>query len=315
MALVSKKINGRNYYYSFLSYFLINKPKSFSKYIGVKRPSAQGLARIESRFKDELIRKISSRAYSNLALSKDDVIKSLLFRDLFKKKYSGLTELGKRRYDTGSTIIFTLTTLATEEVDVDLTDVENALNKESKLTQREQISRNMLDAVDSIKRRRELNERYLLELHRMIMASFETKKPGKLRDRQVYLQRRGDSGPPFGAEINYRPPSPRRVEKLLGGFFSWYRHSHLNPIEKAASAHFNLYRIHPFLDGNKRICRLIFNKTLIDNDFPLINISLSKEDYFDALVASVEGNKPKILVDFALKQYYLQVKEFLKGGK
>jgi len=39
MTLVIKKIKGKKYYYSFLSYFLINKSKSFSKYIGAKKPS------------------------------------------------------------------------------------------------------------------------------------------------------------------------------------------------------------------------------------------------------------------------------------
>jgi Fic/DOC family. len=58
-------------------------------------------------------------------------------------------------------------------------------------------------------------------------------------------------------------------------------------------AHYKLYKIHLFLDGNKRICRLIFNKMLIDDHFPLINISVNKEAYFDSLILSVETNNPK----------------------
>lgn len=312
MALVVKKIKGRDYYYSFLSYFLVNKSKSFSKYVGVEKPRERELIKIEDSFKDELILKISGIAYSNLLTNKDDVIKSLLFRGLFSQKYRKLTDLKRRKYDIDSTVIFTLTTLTTEEVDVELADVENAFSKNSKFTQREQVSKNMLNAVDSIKQRRELTKKYMLELHRMIMTGFETKNPGRLRDRQVYLHRRGDSRPDGRVELSYRPPSYNKVDSLLDGFFKWYSNSDLNPVEKAAIAHYNLYKIHPFLDGNKRICRLIFNKTLIDNGFPLINISLHKEEYFDALVSSIEKDKPKMLVDFAFKQYYLQVKEFLK---
>ena len=315
MTLVIKKIKGRRYYYSFLSYFLVDKSRSFSKYIGVAKPGEKELIKIEDSFKEELISKRFGKSYSNLLLSKDDVIKSFLFRDLFNKKYQGLTDLKKRKYDIDSTIIFTLTTLTTEEVDVELADVEKAFGKESRFTQREQISKNMLNAVESIKQHHELNKTYLLELHRVIMANFETKNPGRLRDRQVYLHRRWDSAQPGDTELSYRPPHYNKVNSLLDDFFNWYNNSNLNPIEKAAVAHYNLYKIHPFLDGNKRICRLIFNKTLIDSDFPLINISLNKEKYFDALVFSVENNKPKTLVDFALRQYYLQVKEFLKDDK
>ena len=166
----------------------------------------------------------------------------------------------------------------------------------------------MLNAVESIKHHNELDSSYLLELHRTIMANFKTKKPGEFREKQVYLYKKG----PFGdTELKYRPPKHQRVIKMLDIFFAWYKNSNIDPVEKAAIAHYKLYRIHPFLDGNKRICRLIFNKTLLDDHFPLINISVNKGAYFDSLITSVETNNPKQLVEFAFKQYYLQVREFL----
>ncbi|MGA3020635.1 MAG: Fic family protein [Candidatus Micrarchaeales archaeon] len=308
-----KKIKGKDYYYSFLSYFLIDKSKSFSKYIGIEKPTGKELDKIENLFKEELIHKISGKDYSAILLSADEVIKTLLFSSLFNRKYQNLTDLLRRKYDIDSIILFTLTTLTTEEVDVSLNDVETAFDKKSRFTQREQISKNMLNAVESIKQQHKMNKKYLLELHQMIMASFETKMPGKFRNRQVYLYRHGGSGPAGDVELSYRPPRYNKLNKLLGDFFAWYDSSSLNPVEKAAVAHYNLYKIHPFLDGNKRICRLIFNKTLLDNRFPLINISIKKEEYFDALIVSVENNNPKVFVDFALKQYYSQVKEFLIG--
>lgn len=131
MALVIKKIKGNDYYYSFLSYFLIDKPKSFSKYIGVKKPTADGLREIEAHFEDEIIGRLSGKRYTAESIDKGDVIKSLLLRDLFNKKYEKLTELMRRKYDVDSTVRFTLTTLTTEEVDVGLADVRGALEKES----------------------------------------------------------------------------------------------------------------------------------------------------------------------------------------
>ena len=308
MSLVIKEIKGKNYYYSFLSYRLIKKPKSFSKYIGLKKPTENELERIEDKFKDELILRLSGKNYSNTFVSKDEVIKSLLFSLAFDKKYRKLTTLRRRKYDIDSIVRFILTTLTTEEVDVDLIDVKNAFDKTSRLTHKEQISKNMLSAVESLKESHKLNSGYLLELHRTIMANFETKKPGEFRKKPVYLYRKGAFG---DAELKYRPPEYRKAVKLLDGFFAWYKNSNIDPIEKAAIAHYKLYKIHPFLDGNKRICRLIFNKTLLDANFPLINISVNKEAYFDSLIASVETNNPKQIVEFAFKQYYLQVKEFL----
>ena len=221
-----------------------------------------------------------------------------------------MTELAKRKYNIDSIVFFTLTTLTTEDVDVSLADVKKAFGKKSNFTEREQISKNMLKAVDSIKQHHVLDENYLLGLHRMIMAGFNTKTPGKLRNKQVYLYRQGEQEVDR-AELSYRPPKYGKIKKMLQELFNWYGTNSLNPIEKAALCHYKLYKIHPFLDGNKRICRLILNKTLLDESFPLLNISLEKRAYFEALIYSVENNSPKIFVDFVFKQYYRQVREFL----
>jgi Fic family protein len=310
MALVIKKIYGKSYYYSFLSYFLVNKSRSFSKYIGIQKPTKEDLAIIEKRFKEEIIKRISGKPYSEKLIGKDEVIKSILFRDLFSKKYEKLTAPKKRKYDIDSMVLFTLTTLTTEEVEVSLDDVKNAFEKESSFTQKERISKNMLNAVESIRQPHTLDKRYLLELHKTTMASFETKHPGLIRDKQVYLHKIAENNP-IGIELSYRPPGPDKINQLLDGFIGWYKNCSLNPVEKATMAHYKLYKIHPFLDGNKRICRLIFNKTLLDENFPLLNVSMKREDYFEALIESVEKDHVKILVEFVLKQYYKQVREFL----
>jgi Fic family protein len=310
MTLVIKRIKGKNYYYSFLSYFLISKSRSFSKYVGVEKPTENDLKTIESRFKEEIIRRLSGKTYTTESLEAGEVIRTLLFRELFNKKYEKLTELKRRKYDIDSTVLFTLTTLTTEEVDVSLDDVRNALEKDSSFTRKEQISKNMLNAVESIREPHDLDKKYLLELHKKTMASFQTKNPGQFRDKQVYLHRMVEDNP-VGVELSYRPPSHEKVNGLIDDFIAWYTNSNLNPLEKATMAHYRLYKIHPFLDGNKRICRLVFNKTLLDEGFPLLNISMEKERYFEALINSVERDQVNILVDFTLRQYYRQIKDFL----
>ena len=217
----------------------------------------------------------------------------------------------KKKFEIDQTILFTLTTLTTEDVDVSLNDVKNALSKKSDFSMREQISKNMINAVQEIKEGNKVDENYLLKLHKMTMAEFETKNPGQFRNKQVYLHK-ADKDNPLGAEIAYRPPNHAEVPKRIEEFTEWYNSTSINPLEKASQAHARLYRIHPFLDGNKRICRLIFNKTLIDNGFPLLNVSEKKEQYFQSLIESTEQNSPKQFTEFVLSEYLRQVKEFLK---
>ncbi len=311
MRLRTKKIHGKKYYYLELSYRVLSKLRAFSKYVGVEKPSKGELARIEGSFRGEIISKLSGKDYENEFISYDDLIKSLLFKEAFNKKFASFSKVQKRKYEVDSTILFTLTTLTTEDVDVSLEDVVNAFEKGKQLSMREQISKNMLKAVELIKEEHKLDKKYLLELHKKIMVNFEGKTPGRVRGRQVYVHKQ-DPKNPFGVEISYRPPHHNELNELLDEFIEWYNSTKLNPVEKAAMAHYKLYKIHPFLDGNKRICRLIFNKTFLDEGFPLLNISLNKEPYFHALITSVEKNQPKKIVGFALKEFLRQTKIFLK---
>ncbi|HLD85471.1 MAG TPA: Fic family protein [archaeon] len=310
MTLRTKIISGKIYYYIDLSYFVSNKSKTFSKYVGAKKPLQNEAAKIEDSFKSEIISKLAGKHYDNKLISKDDLIKALLFRDAFNNKFSSLSGIQKRKYEVDSTILFTLTTLTTEDVSVSLSDVQNAFEKKRQLSMREQISENMLKAVEMIKENHILDKKYLFELHRTIMASFEGKNPGKMRRQQVYL-RMQDTKNPLGKEIAYRPPHYNKLDKFIDEFVEWYILTKLNPIEKAALAHYKLYKIHPFLDGNKRICRLILNKTLLDEGFPLLNISAKKEPYFQSLIDSVEKDAPKKLADFTLKEFFRQTRGFL----
>jgi len=310
MTLRTKAVKGKKYYYLDLSYFILNKSKTFSKYIGVEKPSGNNLEKTENRFKSEIILKLSGKNYDNNLISKDAVIKALLFRDAFDKVFVSLSKSQQRQYKVDSTILFTLTTLTTEGVDIGFRDVKNAFENSRELNTREQISKNMLRAVESIKEGHILDKKYLLELHRTIMAGFEEKNPGILRRQKVYLHMQ-DTRNPAGKEIAYRPPHYKKLDKLVDEFIMWYNSTKLNPIEKAALAHYKLYRIHLFLDGNKRICRLILNKTLLDEGFPLLNISAKKERYFQSLIDSVEKDTPKKLAEFTLKEFFRQTKEFL----
>ncbi len=314
MGVRKKLVKGEPYYYLYLNFRILDKPKSFSKYVGDKKPPKENLQKLEDAFRKELAAKLIGRNYTTEFISKDDLIKAALFRDKFYEKYNSMPSVKRRKYDVDSTIIFTLTTLTTEDVDVSLNDVVNAYEKQTGLSQREKISKNMLDAVEFIRKKDKVDPKYLLKLHGIAMSEFETKTPGKFRDRQVYIHKR-DLKNPEGIEIAYRPPEAGKISGLIEEFADWYNKTNLNPLEKAFVAHSKLYRIHPFLDGNKRICRLLLNKTLLDNGFPLLNISADKEEYFNNLMKSAEKNKPKHFVEFSLKQYFAQIKAFLKGSK
>ena len=148
----------------------------------------------------------------------------------------------------------------------------------------------------------------VLRLHGLIMSSFEDKSPGQLRDDQMIISK-FDALTFQPREINYRPPSPEKVASEYRNFFKWLDgHKNIHPLELAALVHLKLYLIHPFKDGNKRLCRLLFNKVLEDAGYPILNISKDTSEYFKELIKSVESGNEKFFVKFCYKAFLKQVK-------
>lgn len=89
--------------------------------------------------------------------------------------------------------------------------------------------------------------------------------------------------------------SPKETPILMGELIQWLRNEEekgeLHPVALAALLHYKFVRIHPFDDGNGRICRLLMNFILLKNGFPFIIIkSADKQNYLRALNQADSGD-------------------------
>lgn len=87
------------------------------------------------------------------------------------------------------------------------------------------------------------------------------------------------------------PPSFSKIVKLMDEYISNIRELKLQPIKKAAFIQHELVLIHPFLDGNGRVARLITNLYLMKQGYP--PIVLKKEDrlkYYQVLQRADDGD-------------------------
>lgn len=316
MPIIKRSQGNKEYYYLEEQFRIVDKLKKFRKYLGSKKPPKQELVSIEDQFLDNIITKLSSSSNIQVKyISKKQLIQILLFNQKYFSKYNKLSPTIKNKLNIDSIVLFTLTTLTTEDIDVSLEDVINAKKKEKNLSQRELICKNMLKGIDIIKNEKtKLDINFIKNLHKTIMADFETKTPGLFRTREVHIYKK-HAKDILSAEIKFQPPAYGLVVDKLNKLIEWYNSSDLNEFEKAILLHFEIYKIHPFLDGNKRICRLLFNKVLLDNNFPLVNISDNRIKYFDSLLSSVEENNVSHLTDFVVAAYLKQVKAFIGKDK
>ena len=99
-----------------------------------------------------------------------------------------------------------------------------------------------------------LSIRLLCDTHRILMrgARGQSKRPGEVRRSQNWI---GGSRP---GNARFVPPPPEDVPGALGALERWlHDDSNLPPLVRIGLAHVQFETIHPFLDGNGRIGRLL----------------------------------------------------------
>lgn len=142
-----------------------------------------------------------------------------------------------------------------------------------------------------------LSRERLFEWHTLL---FPTGKSGMYKI-TVGNWRTGEQGPmqvvsgPMGSErIHYEAPEAARVNNEMNSFLTWFNTVHqIDPVLKAALAHFWFVTIHPFDDGNGRIARAITDLQLSRSDgsaqrFYSMSAQIRKErnEYYDILEKS-----------------------------
>ncbi len=100
----------------------------------------------------------------------------------------------------------------------------------------------------------------ILKLHQLFYKRIEPEKAGVFRKVQVFI-----SG-------SHHPlPSPAQIPVLMDRFVTWYQENEtkLHPVELAALTHQKFVFIHPFVDGNGRVARLLMNFVLMRFGYPV----------------------------------------------
>ena len=106
---------------------------------------------------------------------------------------------------------------------------------------------------------------------------------------------------------NYVPPPGGIVcERLVNELFEWYTKNvySIHPALLACLMHFYFVSIHPFDDGNGRMCRLIMNYILFKNNYPMFDLPYRiRKSYYNALEKSNIKEDDMIFVGWFFKNY------------
>ncbi len=138
-----------------------------------------------------------------------------------------------------------------------------------------------------------LSLRLVRELHEALMRGVrgDTATPGEFRRSQNWI---GPGGCTL-ANATFVPPPPDELMECLGAWESFLHDDSLPPLVQAALMHSQFEAIHPFLDGNGRVGRLLITLLLIEKGVlpaPLLYLSAffeaTREGYYARLLAVTE---------------------------
>lgn len=146
---------------------------------------------------------------------------------------------------------------------------ENVNDKAKKLINNTLAGFNFI--LNMLEKNEDLTENKLKDLHEVIMQGLGV---GGLY-RNVDISIKGS---------NHTPPSYIKVYDRMKKYFDTIEDSEKDLYENIAFSHLQLAKIHPFLDGNGRLARLILNYELLKNNLkPIVIEENKKEEYFNLL--------------------------------
>lgn len=145
-----------------------------------------------------------------------------------------------------------------EASDVDPDRQDRDIFTQEKIKDLQEVD-NYIEAIyTGFDRMREIpvSSRLLKELHRVLMEGSVrggNKRPGEFRTTQNYI---GD--PDLGPqEAEHIPPPPREIDDLISNLCEFINTDESPVLVKTGLAHVQFETIHPFLDGNGRLGRLL----------------------------------------------------------
>ncbi len=134
---------------------------------------------------------------------------------------------------------------------------------------------NVLKALEWIRERekKDITMSELLNIHKIVMKGLSP-EAGQIRHEVSAIFNSA------GIAV-YMPPPPKQAEKYIVRLLKFANSSRetLIPI-KAALTHYSLEKIHPFLDGNGRTGRLLFQKVLMHGGYGMKGLCVI-EEYLD----------------------------------
>ncbi len=234
-----------------------------SKFIGYGKISLKEIEKQKGKFLLEL---------TSVKKSKNLTKDQLILIEKLKQKYSTqISKLQKEELIQFEKAFFTELTYNSNAIEGNTLSLEETslvinegITPEGKTLREIHEAKNYREAIEFVRNfKGDFSEEFILKIHSIILKNISERFAGKYRQTNVKI---------FGSNVklaNYHV-----VPQLVQNLIYWYKKSkpQYNQFELAILVSMKFVTIHPFIDGNGRVSRLIMNFLLDKKNYSWINI-------------------------------------------
>ncbi|QMU65240.1 MAG: Fic family protein [Flavobacteriaceae bacterium] len=216
------------------------------------------------------------------------------------------TEIAEQVYNSNAIENSTLTLDETEKILMRI-DLDRFIN-ERELFEAKNLAR-VVEYINQKATEKGLALDTILLLHKMLISNIRDDIAGRFRNEDEWVR--------VG---NYIAPNPIEILGLLKEMLVQYQTKDAdNIIRRIARLHLTFEHIHPFVDGNGRIGRVINNYALLRDNYVPINIKfINRKEYYDAFQEFDQQKTTTIMEEIvgkALCQSFHKRLAYLEGKK
>lgn len=200
-------------------------------------------------------------------------------------------------------------TLTLEETEKILQKIElNRYISERELFEAKNLAQ-VVSVIETKAQAQELNLEMICQLHEMLLLNIRNEVAGRLRVMNEHVR--------VGS---YIAPAPDQLKELLLKMLTAHKaFNELHIVKRLAKFHLEFEHIHPFVDGNGRIGRVLNNYLLIREGYVPINILFAnRKEYYAAFQEYDQAGKTKVMesiIGRALVNSYHKRLAYLSGKK
>ena len=294
VSVKTRTVKGNDYVYVSATASFKGEKKSFEKLVGRKGTDESLLAERIEFYSDLMSLKadlykmyLEIKATKLNYLDEKCAIFLVLLPSFYRRYLSNLYPSELEKYKNNFDVRYIHNTNAIEGNTISLKEtammLDHNLSPRSKKLREIHEIENFVKVLNYVRNYdKKIDKKFMLKLHELITRNIDDNTAGNFRRISI-----GISG------SKWEPVPAISVIEELDELLDWYKEgaTKINAFELAGIFNHRFLQIHPFVDGNGRVARELFNVILQRAGFPPIIVPVKRrDDYMDYLEKADEGD-------------------------